>query len=135
MILRKMQIKKPIPQIALRTGNNIVSNNNNNVNTDIFKQGADEIVRGYITKDNEINILPHSDASTFIHEMGHYWLRDLQKYINENQAPAQVQKDWEIIKQWLGIQNDNDVITTQQQEIYAKAIEQYMMEGKAPTRN
>jgi hypothetical protein len=103
-------------------------------NPDIYKQGADEIVRGYITKDNEINILPHSDASTFIHEMGHYWLRDLQKYINENQAPAQVQKDWEIIKQWLGIKNDNDVITTQQQETYARAIEQYMMEGKAPTR-
>ncbi len=98
------------------------------------KNSADEIVRGFITKDNEINILPHSDASTFVHEMGHYWLRDLQKYINENQAPAQVQKDWEIIKQWLGIQNDNDVITTQQQETYAKAIEQYMMEGKAPTR-
>ncbi len=111
--------------------NNKLFQKNINVNK---KLATDEIVRGFITKDNEINILPHSDASTFIHEMGHYWLRDLQKYVNENQAPAQVQKDWETIKQWLGIQNDNDVITTQQQETYARAVEQYMMEGKAPTQ-
>ena len=96
------------------------------------EKATNKIIRGFIVGD-EIHITPASDISTYIHEMGHYWLRDLQNYVLSGQATDEVLKDWEVLKKWLNITNDKKHLTTQQQELYARGLETYMIEGKAPS--
>ena len=90
------------------------------------------IIRGFIVGD-EIHVTPASDISTYIHEMGHYWLRDLQNYVLSGQATDEVLKEWDTIKTWLNITDDTKHLTREQQETYARGLETYMIEGKAPS--
>lgn len=96
------------------------------------KKATNKIVRGFIVGD-EIHVTPASDISTYIHEMGHYWLRDLQNYVLSGQATDEVLKEWDTIKTWLNITDDTKHLTREQQETYARGLETYMMEGKAPS--
>jgi len=96
------------------------------------KKATNKIVRGFIVGD-EIHVTPASDISTYIHEMGHYWLRDLQNYVLNGQATDEVLKEWDTIKTWLNITDDTKHLTREQQETYARGLETYMMEGKAPS--
>lgn len=89
------------------------------------------IIRGFIVGD-EIHVNTASDISTYIHEMGHYWLRDLQNYVLSGNATDKAIKDWNTIKAWLNIVDETKPLTRQQQETYARGLETYMMEGKAP---
>ena len=66
------------------------------------ENATNKIVRGFITGD-EIHVTGASDISTYIHEMGHYWLRDLQNYVLSGQATEEVLKEWNTIKAWLSI--------------------------------
>ena len=96
------------------------------------KKATNKIIRGFITGD-EIHVTGASDISTYIHEMGHYWLRDLQNYVLSGQATDEVLKEWDTIKTWLNITDDTKHLTREQQETYARGLETYMMEGKAPS--
>ncbi len=69
------------------------------------KKATNKIVRGFITGD-EIHVTGASDISTYIHEMGHYWLRDLQNYVLSGQATEEVLKEWNTIKAWLNITDE-----------------------------
>ena len=69
------------------------------------ENATNKIVRGFITGD-EIHVTGASDISTYIHEMGHYWLRDLQNYVLSGQATEEVLKEWNTIKAWLNITDD-----------------------------
>ena len=69
------------------------------------KNATNKIVRGFITGD-EIHVTGASDISTYIHEMGHYWLRDLQNYVLSGQATEEVLKEWDTIKACLNITDD-----------------------------
>ena len=96
------------------------------------EKATNKIVRGFITGD-EIHVTGASDISTYIHEMGHYWLRDLQNYVLSGQATEEVLKEWDTIKAWLNITDETKPLTREQQETYARGLETYMMEGKAPS--
>jgi hypothetical protein len=69
-----------------------------------------------------------ADLSTFLHESGHLWLAQLEKDARE--AGGQLSEDLEIVKAWLGTE---DVFTNESQEKWARAMEAYYFEGKAPT--
>lgn len=114
---------------------NDILNKRNLLQDNLFvnrENGANKIVRGFIIGD-EIHITPASDISTYIHEMGHYWLRDLQNYILSGNATQEAIKDWNVLKKWLNITDDTKHLTTEQQELYTSGLETYMMEGKAPS--
>jgi hypothetical protein len=108
--------------------------------------------RGSITigpnKEMSINLTEDANLSTFIHETGHMYLevlRDLTtetgwqklqqflgKQIPDSAGRQQLKADGAVIAQWLGAEN-LDNLTVEQHEQWARGIEAYFMEGKAPS--
>lgn len=80
---------------------------------------------------NLIALLKGADVSTFIHESGHLWLEELRADALRPDAPAQLRNDWETIKAWFGAKDD--AISTDAHEMFARGVEAYIMEGKAPS--
>jgi hypothetical protein len=90
--------------------------------------------RGSITlKDsrNTIKLFKNADASTFIHETGHQWLEELMRDARDEAAPADLTKDAQTVRDWLGAKGDT--IARAQHEKFARGFERYMMEGRAPS--
>ena len=75
---------------------------------------------------NIIYLFEHADASTVIHELGHYFLDDLQKYGKSEKSQQQLQ----AIYNYLGAKDG--VITNEMHEYFADSFEVYLKEGKAP---
>lgn len=89
-----------------------------------------------------IAVGPRSDPSTFIHEAGHHSLEHFKERAREGNLKGQDKKDWDTLGRELdfaGIDfnkplNDRDKGRWQDaHEKWAKAIEQYLYEGTAPS--
>jgi hypothetical protein len=76
--------------------------------------------------------LKDSDLSTFLHEMGHYWLERMADTAARPDAPQQIKDDWAATLKFLGVES-REQIGTEQHEKFARANELYLMEGKAPS--
>jgi hypothetical protein len=79
-----------------------------------------------------ISLFAKRDLSTLLHETGHLWLEELQRDAASEAAPQQLRDDMSAVRQWLGSE-DGAAITTEQHEKFARAVEAYLMEGKAPS--
>lgn len=91
-----------------------------------------EDARGSITFGKNrtlINLFRNADPSTLLHEMGHFFLRDMRKVAEVSNRPM-VKQDYEIVKKFLGAKGNK--LTEAQEEKFARAFEQYLREGKAP---
>lgn len=73
-----------------------------------------------------------ANASTFVHEMGHAWLKFTHDMDKEGRLSDNYKKDWDVLKQWLDLKDDQTELTTAQQEKFARGFEAYLQEGKAP---
>lgn len=80
-----------------------------------------------------VTLFDKADASTFMHESGHIWLEDLMKDDADPRADATVKQDAETVRNWLGVDKAED-IKTRHHEKFARGFEQYLMEGRAPTK-
>lgn len=84
-----------------------------------------------------IELFESRNLSTAIHELGHMWLEELRIDASLPDAPTQVRRDWETMQGWftkLGHPVDgNAPIPTEAHEYFARGIERYFMEGKAPS--
>lgn len=94
--------------------------------------------RGSVTfgdKSNVIKLFKSADASTFLHESAHVWLKESFDYVKRmgEDLPEQYAKDWATITDWLGIDKDQTELTRDQQETWARGFEAYLREGKAPS--
>ena len=94
----------------------------------------------------QIVLFESRDLSTLLHEGGHLWLEELRgdalSTVGREDASPQARKlfgDWEAVKAWFkreGIDvNDQDPIPTEAHELWARGMERYFMEGKAPSRS
>ncbi len=72
-----------------------------------------------------------ANASSIFHEGAHDFLQELKTLVETDEATPDLIKDWEIIKNWLGIEGID--ITRKQHEKFARGFERYLYEGKAPT--
>jgi hypothetical protein len=95
--------------------------------------------RGYVTFDSAaataqavITLLQNHDASTALHELWHVFRRDLEVLAGWQGAPAQVKADWETACKYVGA-TPGRKWTIEQEEIWARAGEAYVREGKAPS--
>jgi len=96
-----------------------------------------------LNKDGSINIelLKDADLSTFLHETGHLWLEEMVIDATRPGAPAQITEDLDAILKHIGVKataaDGIDKIREQLQEAnhetFARTVEQYFMEGKAPS--
>lgn len=92
--------------------------------------------RGFITfgprNKVSISLLENANASTFVHEMGHLWLKMQTDLAKRPEASEQVRQDAGAVLKWLGL-SDASQIQREHHERFAKAHEAYLREGRAPT--
>ena len=81
-----------------------------------------------------IELFKIADASTFMHESAHLWLYDMFEYVKSGEADEAYMKDWNVLKDWLKIADDQTDLTVEQQEKFARGFERYLMEGVAPSK-
>lgn len=87
----------------------------------------------------EIVLSPHSNLSSFFHETGHFFLEVLADIASQPNAPAQIVSDFATFLKWAGVADAAtwNAMTLDQKRPYherwAESIEQYVMEGKAPS--
>lgn len=94
--------------------------------------------RGSITFDKDgqslIKLFESRNLSTFLHEMGHFYVNVLRNIAKaEGDGVQQAKADWQTMREFVG--HDADVgFTVEQEEKLARAFEAYLMEGEAPSQ-
>lgn len=89
---------------------------------------------------NTIKLFKDADASTFLHETGHQWLEELMGDAKDEQAPDDIRKDAQTVRDWYNKTRgkkaawEGDAIPTAAHEQWARGFERYLMEGVAPSR-
>lgn len=87
----------------------------------------------------ELVLNPNADLSTFFHETGHFFLEVMADIASQPGAPAQITEDMNAFLKWAGVPDLatwNNYSLDQKRpyhERWAESIEQYVMEGKAPS--
>lgn len=81
-----------------------------------------------------VSLFEKANKSTFVHEMGHVALADLKMLAEMEGAPAQLVRDWQVIKDWLGVKPSQKELTREQHEQFARGFEAYLRSGEAPVR-
>lgn len=74
------------------------------------------------------------DLSTFIHEPAHSYLFMLSELAQKDGASEGLKSDYQKIMEFLGAK-DGEALTTEQHEKWARANEQYLRDGKAPSQS
>jgi len=103
-----------------------------------FQEGGKE-KRGFVrfgpAGEVEIGLLEKANLSTFLHETGHAWLEELRADAGAEGASQQLRDDWKLIAEHLGIGAvaPGVAIPSEAHESFARSVEAYLMEGKAPS--
>lgn len=82
-----------------------------------------------------IELFKSRDLSTFLHETGHLWLEELRHDAVDPDAAASVLADWVMVERWFAENGHpivDGVIPVGAHEMWARGVEKYLMEGKAP---
>ncbi|WP_198147422.1 LPD3 domain-containing protein [Sphingobium chungbukense] len=83
-----------------------------------------------------IELFQSRDQSTFLHETGHLWLEELREDAADPNAPQQVRDDWQLVQDWFasnGHPLEDGAVPVEAHELWARGVERYIMEGKAPS--
>ncbi len=115
---------------------NYVIFNDNDVKIKQMWQKAEDQKRGFFRTSpdsplREIGILKDANATTFVHEVGHWALDDLQRLSAHPDAPEQVKADWATVSKWL--KSEDGTLSTEQHEKFADGMITFFREGKAPS--
>lgn len=101
---------------------------------DVYEQNTGN-KRGSITISPDgrmrISLFEKANLSTFLHEVGHFYLEVLGDLASQEGAAPQLVEDYATIKKWMGIE-DGGAIEVKHHEMFARANEAYLMSGKAP---
>lgn len=86
----------------------------------------------------ELVLNPNANLSTWFHETGHFFLEVMADVASQPGAPAQIVEDFGTFLKWAGVTAEQWASFTLDQqrpyhERWAESIEQYVMEGKAPS--
>lgn len=82
-----------------------------------------------------IELFKSRNLSTFLHETGHLWLEELRFDAMSEDATNRLKDDWAQVQEWFAANGhpiENGVIPVEAHEMWARGVEQYLMEGKAP---
>jgi hypothetical protein len=79
-----------------------------------------------------IKMFKGANASSFLHEMSHFWLDDIHDFVKSGKADESYLKDWKLIQDYVGHETGKE-LTTEQHEKFATSFEKYLLEGKAPS--
>lgn len=80
----------------------------------------------------KVTLTDKANLSTFVHESGHLFLELMREAaLGGGIVDQTLLDDYEAIKKFVG--NTDDNFTVEQHELLARAMEQYVREGKAPS--
>lgn len=79
-----------------------------------------------------VSLFETADASTPFHEIGHVYLETFKAYAGRANAPAQLRNDWAEIARWLELDETGDIAEAAHEK-FARGIERYAAEGRAPS--
>ena len=88
----------------------------------------------------EIVLNPNANLSTWFHETGHFFLEVMADVASQPNAPTQITEDMGAVLRWFGVSDLAawNAMTLdekrQYHERWAESTEQYVMEGKAPSK-
>ncbi len=109
----------------------------------VMFQSSQSGARGsYSPAQRLITITESRHASTFMHEMSHWWLDEVHKIIQQGDAPKDLQDMHDGILKWAKVGKDFQMfdefgqITPEGREVqekFAETFETYLETGKAPT--
>ena len=96
---------------------------------------GDAVYRGATTFTDNWNAMitlfeGEADASTLVHEIGHYATEMMRHLVESGAAGERMQRDYATLTEWA-TRGTND--PAEQRERLARAFEAYCMEGKAPS--
>jgi len=77
---------------------------------------------------------PDGDFSTFIHEPAHAYLEMFADLAAKETASPRLKEDWAKVLEFLGVESWEQV-GTPEHELWARANEAYVREGKAPSQD
>lgn len=86
-----------------------------------------------------ITLLRTADLSTFLHETGHFFLEVDAHIASQPDAPEQIKADFQKLLDWFGVKDIatwNSMSVDQKRdhhERFARGMEMYLLEGRAPT--
>lgn len=86
-----------------------------------------------------ITLLRTADLSTFLHETGHFFLEVDAHIASQPGAPQQIKDDFQALLDWFGVKDTatwNAMAVDQKRdhhERFARGMEMYLLEGRAPT--
>lgn len=83
----------------------------------------DEVLKRIILQDN-------ADVSTIQHEFAHYWIQNNFKWARSGLASKDWLNRWRAVEDWLGIKDTDRLLSKTASERFARAYEQYILEGK-----
>lgn len=99
-------------------------------------RAAEAIRRGYIKFGGDrqftIGLLEKADATTFLHETGHFFLEVMGDLAADPNASPDLVRDYNALLNWFGVES-REQIGVDQHEQFARGFEAYLGEGKAPT--
>ncbi|WP_298068118.1 hypothetical protein [uncultured Mailhella sp.] len=101
-------------------------------------RGFVEIAKGH---EYTIQLLQNANLSTLLHETGHIALSEMEHLMEMGLADDKLRADYQKIREYLGLKegdnlsNLSDPRMVQANEKFAKAMELYLREGKAPSAN
>ncbi len=84
----------------------------------------------------QVTLFENKNLSSFWHETGHIWLEELRFDASLDGAPDQVRDDWAKVQDWFtanGHPLTSGQIPVEAHELWARGVERYLMEGKAPS--
>lgn len=100
-------------------------------------QALDQSPRGRVTfQDGRaiIELFEKRNLSTLVHELGHVWLEELRFDAGSNDGLA---ADWQAVTEWFAANGhpvaEDGSIPVEAHEMWARGVERFVMEGKAPT--
>lgn len=97
---------------------------------------VDGAPRGSITLNEGraiVRLFGNADRSTFMHEMGHLWLDELGRDAARANVPQALKDDLGTVLRWLKVDKAEDIGVAQHEQ-WAQGFEQYLREGKAPSK-
>lgn len=129
---RQRAINEFTQQIDEASGGNILFQDPTRLNKDMDR----DTMRGYIQFGPErkfnIALLEKADLSTFLHETGHFWLEIMGDLAADPNGAQQIKDDYAATLKFLGVESRGQ-IGVEQHELFARANEAYLREGKAPS--
>lgn len=103
-------------------------------NPNIYMQDTKGTTQFIMGQQPLITLFESADKSTFMHESSHIWLRTDFDFWKSGGGTQEFKNLWQDLSIWLGIKENQNDLTVEQQEKFARHFEDYLMTGKAPNQ-